>query len=82
MTAAPDDSGLGAAVLKHLSDRGEASTGDLASALKTSVYFVKKALKPLAAKGLIHRSGSTTASRWHLGAAGKRQPGMPAKEAP
>jgi predicted transcriptional regulator len=71
----------GPEILNQLAS-GAASTEMLASSLNITSYYTKKALKALVAKGLVHRAGSTSASRWHLGVAGKRKPGAPAKEAP
>jgi predicted ArsR family transcriptional regulator len=80
--ADPDEGDELASALLTALKKGEASSVTLGKAVGCDRMTVRRVLKPLAAKGLVHETGKTANQRWHLGAAGARQPGKPAKEAP
>lgn len=72
----------GAALMKLLADKDQQSTKELAKAIGVSVYTARRELVALATANLVHETGVTNSLRWHRGAAGRRQPSKPAKEAP
>lgn len=69
------------AILRAL-DRGPMKSSDIEKATGISLYNLKRHFKALTSKNLIHRTGATSTSRWHLGAAGARRPTSSAKEEP
>jgi predicted ArsR family transcriptional regulator len=70
-----------APILERLK-KGPASTGEIARAVKTWPVRARRTLKALADKRLVHSTGTRVSQQWHLGVAGTKQPGKPAKEAP